>query len=134
MTTTLDNRGAMISLHTRAGIDFLFELGVDDAAGKPVDLTGYTVEARIDDDDGTLTELDATISGDTIAVHLPAALTAALPSCSRYSVVLVSPVSAVARAPAAAAGDPSTAAAAANIPIRSSLAYGPISCDRNYPS
>lgn len=107
--TDLDNRGAYISLNTRAGIDFVFELGVDDAVGDPVDLDGYTVETTLDD--GLVKhDLVTVVEADKIRVHITAALTAALPAMARYSVEIV---------------DPSG--------IRSSLVYGPVSCDRSYP-
>lgn len=111
MTTTLDNRGAQVEISTRAGIDVQFDIGVDDAAGAPLDLAGYTVIAELDDGVARHplpTELVAT---DTIRVTIDGALTAALPSVSRYSVELQVPPDG----------------------LRASLVYGAVFCDRNYP-
>jgi hypothetical protein len=115
MTTTLDNTGAVIPLNTRAGIDFQFVLGVDDANGKPLDLTGYTVEAKLDDG-STVHDLPATLSApagvlDTISVLIGHDLTATLPSLSRYSVIVESPTD-----------------------IRSSIAVGPVTTDGCFPA
>lgn len=112
MTTTLDNTGAIVPLNLRAGTDFLFELGVDDENGVPLDLTAYTVEARLDDGT-TVHDLTTTVLLDKISVRIDAALTATLPSLSRYSVIIVSPL-------------PDE--------IRSSIAYGPVTTDGCFPA
>lgn len=107
---TLDNSGAFLSLNTRAGIDLLFQLGVDSPQGQPVDLTGYFVDARLDDG-VTVHTLDTTLAFDTISVHIPASLTAVLPATNnRYSVEVVSPDN-----------------------IRSSLVYGPVTVEEAFP-
>lgn len=115
MTTVLNNSGASIPLQTTAGVDFVFVLGVDGADGNPLDLTGYTVEARLDD--GLVVhDLPATLSAplgvlDSVTVTIGHALTSTLPSISNYSVKVISPTD-----------------------VRSQLAYGTVTTDRCSPS
>lgn len=104
----IDNSGAVFPLRTRAGIDLIFEIGVDDEAGQPMDLTGYTAFAEVND--GTTVHILTTdISGDKISVHLAGALTAILPPMNRYSVEVVSPTG-----------------------IRYSLCYGPLTIEGSF--
>jgi hypothetical protein len=109
MTITLDNTGAGLTLRTRRGLDFQYQLGVDDENHQPVDLTGYTAIAQLND--GTIVhDLATAIVGDTVSVHIPSALTATLPAVSHHSVEVVSPAA-----------------------IRTSLVFGPVYVDEVYP-
>lgn len=114
MSVTLDNTGAAITLRTRRGLDFQYQLGVDDSNHQPVDLTGYTAIAQlfVRASDGVVTthDLPTTIAIDVVSVHIPGALSATLPTLSHHSVEVVSPDS-----------------------IRTSLAYGPVHVDEVYP-
>lgn len=110
--STLDNRGAHISFSTRAGLDVRFDVGVDDPTGAPMDLTGYTVIAMLNDGKAEHALPTSLVGTDTIAVHIEGALTATLPSVSQYSVELQMP------------GEGG---------LRASLVYGSVLCDRTYP-
>lgn len=55
------------------------ELGVDDSAGAPADLTAYTFAAQLYDVRGaTPVDLDVTVESGAVLVTFPAATTAAL--------------------------------------------------------